>query len=179
VNKGHPPTRRATPFLHHLRAGFKLKVGGARDRRLEMDLLFCTMSYCIKDLSLFEPLLNPEEREGTAYFELHPKELPRPHACWLVGSFFVRDAAFDFFAECFHSASESFDYFSFQRFGEAEIDRLLQEVQSFLQDIAGAPSRKLLFSRYASIFTTDIWSEIETQDLAECVNDFETTYFRN
>ena len=127
------------------------------------------MSYHIEDLSLFEPLSNPEQRDGTSYFELHPKELPRPHVCWLAGSFFVKDAAFDFFAECFHSASESFDYLSFQRFGEAEIDRLLQEFQSFLQCIAVAPTRECLFSRYASIFTLDIWSEIETQDLAPAV----------
>lgn len=127
------------------------------------------MSYRLEDLSIFEPLSNPEDREGTSYFEFHPKELPRPHACWLLGSFFVRDAAFDFFAECFHSASESFDYFSFERFGEAEIDRLLQELDSFLQGIAAEPNRELLFSRYASIFTPDIWAEIEIQDLAPAV----------
>lgn len=127
------------------------------------------MSYRIEDLSLFEPLSNPEDREGTSYFELHPKELPRPHACWLPGLLFVRDAAFDFFAECFHSASETFDYFSFERFGEAEIDRLVQEFERFLRDIAAEPTRELLFSRYASIFTPDIWLEVETQDLAPAV----------
>lgn len=127
------------------------------------------MSYRAEDLSLFEPLANPSARDGTSYFELHPKELPRPHACWLPGSFFVRDAAFDFFAECFYSASESFDYFSFQRFGEPEIARLTQELDRFLRDVASEPSRKQLFSRYASIFTADIWSEIEPQVLAPAV----------
>lgn len=127
------------------------------------------MSYCIEDLSLFEPLSDPEGRDGTAYFELHPKELPRPHACWLPGSFFVRDAAFDFFAECFHTASNSFDYYSFQRFGEPEIERLLQELNTFLHGIVTEPSRELLFSRYASIFTAQIWSEVETKSLAPAV----------
>ncbi len=121
------------------------------------------------DLSLFEPLSGPEGRDSTSYFELHPKELPRPHACWLPGSFFVRDAAFDFFADCFHSASESFDYFSFQRFGEAEIERLIQELVAFLHSLATEPTRELLFSRYASLFTPDIWSRVETKDLAPAV----------
>ncbi len=127
------------------------------------------MSYGIEDLSVFAPLPGPEARDGTSYFEFHPKELPRPHACWLPGSFFIRDAAFDFFAECFHAASESFDYFSFQRFEEAEIERLVQELRAFLDDVATKPTRELLFSRYASIFTQDIWIAVETKDLAPAV----------
>lgn len=131
---------------------------------------FGVMSYGIEDRSLFEPLSGPAERDDTSYFELHPKELPHAHACWLPGSFFVRDAAFDFFAGCFQSASESFDYFSFQRFGEVEIDLLLQELDQFLHGIAFEPKRERLFSRYASIFTPDIWSAIETEDLAFAVH---------
>jgi len=127
------------------------------------------MSYGIEDLSAFVPLSRPEARDGTSYFEFHPKELPRPHACWLQGSFFVRDSAFDFFAECFHAASEPFDYFSFQRFGEAEIERLIQELGAFLDGIATEPTRELLFSRYASIFTPDIWTGVETKDLVPAV----------
>ena len=76
-----------------------------------------------------------------------------------------------FFAECFHSASESFDYFSFQRFGEAEIARLIQELGVFIHSLATEPTRKLLFSRYASIFTPDIWSGVETEDLALAVHE--------
>lgn len=128
------------------------------------------MSYGIEDLSVFEPLSGSADRDGTSYFELHPKELPRPHACWLPGSFFVRDAAFDFFAECFRSASESFDYFSFQRFGEVEIERLIQELSYFVHGIATAPKRELLFTRFASIFAPDIWAGVETKDLAPAVH---------
>ncbi len=133
------------------------------------EIKFGVMSYGIVDLSVFAPLSGPEARDGTSYFEFHPKELPRPHACWLPGSFLVRDAAFDFFAECFHAASESFDYFSFQRFGEAEIGRLIQELGNFLDGIVTEPTREFLFSRYASIFTPDIWAEVETKDLAPAV----------
>jgi hypothetical protein len=127
------------------------------------------MAYGTNDLAMFEPLTDPLARVGTAYFELHPKELPRPLACWLPGSFFLRDAAFDFFTECFHSANESFDYFSFQRFGEAEIARLLHELERFLRETAADPTRELLFSRYASIFTPDIWSAVETPRLVSAV----------
>ncbi len=127
------------------------------------------MNYGITDLSLFEPLANPDDREGTAYFELHPEELPGDCACWLPGSFFVSDAAFNFFAGCFHFASESFDYFSFQRFGEAEIDLLLQDMDRFLQSIAVEPTRELVYSRSALTFSPDIWSGLAVQDLAPAV----------
>ncbi|MGL4233117.1 MAG: hypothetical protein ACRDAM_19445 [Casimicrobium sp.] len=129
------------------------------------------MSYSLEHLSLFEPLADPNSRDGTAYFELHPRELPEPHACWLEGSFFLRDAAFDFFAECFHSADESFDYFSFQRFGERDIDRLLAALQEFLQELESQRTREVAFSRYASLFTVDIWSDVDTAALAHAVLD--------
>jgi hypothetical protein len=127
------------------------------------------MSYRLEDVSFFEPLTDPEMREGTSYFELHPKELPTPHACWLVGSFFLKDAAFDFFAECFHSADENFDYFFFQRFGEHEIDRLLKALDEFLEELSGQPTRETVFSRYASLFTMDIWADVDTSTLARAV----------
>ena len=130
---------------------------------------FSSVRFRHDDLSLFEPLTSPEARDGTSYFELHPKELPRPHSCWLPGSFFVSDVAFDFFAKCFHSASESFDYYAFQRFGEPEIARLAQELDGFLCDIEVAPSRERLFSRHLSIFTPAVWSDIEQQALAHAV----------
>jgi hypothetical protein len=135
------------------------------------------MSYSLEHLSFFEPPTDSNSRDGTAYFELHPKELPEPHACWLAGSFFLRDAAFDFFAECFHSAHESFDYFSFQRFGEREIDRLLNALEGFLHELESQPSRDVVFSRYASLFTVDIWADVDTSALAsavfKCGNDMQ------
>ena len=127
------------------------------------------MNYSIDDLSLFDSLASPDEREGTAYFELYPKELPYPNACWLPDSFFIRDAAFDFFSECFQSASKSFDYFSFQRFREPEISRLIQELDIFLRDLSIEPSREKLFSRYASIFTSDIWAQVDDQILLPAI----------
>jgi hypothetical protein len=129
------------------------------------------MSYGQQDLWMFVPLSNPADRVDTSYFEFHPNEILELPACWLEGSLIIKDAAFDFFSECFHSASESFDYFAFQRFGEAEIARLLSEIDSFLGDIEGEPSREKVFSRYASLFTLDIWSEIDTQVLADRVRD--------
>jgi hypothetical protein len=129
------------------------------------------MSYDNQALEMFTPLTNAADREGSCYFEFHPNEVSKPYACWLKGSLLVKDAAFDFFAECFHSASESFDYFGVERFAEVEISRLLREIDSFLLDIEGEPSREKVFSRYASMFTLDIWSEIDTQVLASRVRD--------
>lgn len=139
-------------------------------RRIDCGLkVTCPMSYSIDDLSLFDSLASPDEREGTAYFELYPKELPYPNACWLPDSFFIRDAAFDFFAECFHSASKSFDYFSFQRFGAPEISRLIHELDIFLRDLSIETSREKLFSRYASIINSGIWSQVDSQILLPAV----------
>jgi hypothetical protein len=129
------------------------------------------MSYSEQDLWMFVTLTDPDERVDTSYFEFHPGEVSELHACWLKGSLLVKDAAFDFFSECFHSASESFDYFNTQRFGEVEIDRVLVELDAFLRDIEGEPSREKLFSRYASLFTLDIWSRIDTLVLANRVGD--------
>lgn len=127
------------------------------------------MSYTNNDLCVFEPLLDPAKREGTAYFELHPKELPRVNACWLPGSLFLRDAALDFYAECFHGASESFDYFSFERFGQKGIERLIGELSSFQNSLNAHPDREQLFSKYTSLFKLDIWSEVDTSSLLSAV----------
>jgi hypothetical protein len=127
------------------------------------------MSYAQEDLTAFVPLLNPAEREGTSYFEFHPRELPAEYACWLEGSLLLRDAAFDFFAECFHTASESFDYFAFERFRQPEIDKLLSALDSFLSQLDGTPTREQVFACYASLFSQDIWGDIDTQDLATSV----------
>ena len=127
------------------------------------------MSYTVDDLILFEPLFDPSARDGTAYFEFHPNELPAENACWLPGSLLLRDAAFDFFAECFHNASDSFDYFSFVRFGSSEISRLIDELTVYLGSLNGCPTREQLFAKYASIFTAEIWAGVATQPLAEAV----------
>lgn len=127
------------------------------------------MGYAATDLKVFKPLFDPGELEGTSYFELHPKELPRTNACWLPGSFFLRDAGFDFFAECFYCASPAFDYFSFQRFGQAEIVALLSELEAFVDDLRGEPVRAKVFSKYSSIFTPDIWSAVPTEPLKSSV----------
>src|SRR6185503_1763175 len=120
------------------------------------------MSYSTEDLVVFEPLLDPSARNGTSYFEFHPRELPKTNACWLPGSLFLRDAAFDFFVECFQRASASFDYFSFVRFGSNEIRRLIEELTIYLDSLKSAPTREQLFANYASIFTDDIWSGVPT-----------------
>jgi hypothetical protein len=128
------------------------------------------MRYDLSDLAVFEPLLYPDRRIGTAYFEFHPTELPEEHACWLEGSMLLRDAAFDFFAECFHGASESFDYFAFVRFGPEEIRHLVSELDSFVARInVGEPSRADVFARYASILTKDVWDGVPTGPLALAV----------
>ena len=127
------------------------------------------MSYSTDDLVIFESLFDPAARDGTSYFEFHPKELPEINACWLSGSMFLRDAAFDFFVECFHSANQSFDYFSFVRFGSRDISRLINELTVYLDTLKSAPTREQLFARYASMFSDEIWCEVTTQPLAEAV----------
>lgn len=128
------------------------------------------MSYAPIDLASFEPLFDPARCEGTSYFELHPTELPHPHACWMKGSLLLSDAAFDFFAECFHRAHDSFDHFGFQRFGAGEVEALCEELSSFIKQVALNPTRDVLFSRYASLFTADIWSEVPTEVLVPAVS---------
>lgn len=127
------------------------------------------MGYGINDLALFQPLAGDDDRDGSSYFELHPKELPSSHACWLPESLLIRDAAFDFFAECFHTANPAFDYFSITRFGEKEIERLTDELDRCRLDLRTSPSRERLFSRYASLFPCEIWSQFDAQDLAAAV----------
>jgi hypothetical protein len=127
------------------------------------------MGYTTEDLIVFEPLFDPSALNGTSYFEFHPGELPKTSACWMPGSMFLRDAAFDFFVECFHSASESFDYFSFVRFGSSDISRLIYELTIYLDTLKDAPTREQLFVKYSSIFSDEIWSGVATQPLAEAV----------
>jgi hypothetical protein len=127
------------------------------------------MSYTVDDLVVFEPLFDLSQRDGTAYFEFHPAELPVPNACWLPGSLLLRDAAFDFFAECFHRTKHSFDYFSFVRFGSRDIKRLIDELTHYLMTLKAGPTRQQLFSNYASIMSEDIWSGVPTQPLADAV----------
>jgi hypothetical protein len=128
------------------------------------------MSYSQADLSLFEPLDDPAKRQSTSYFEFHPKQLPRTHACWLPGSFFIRDAAFDFFSECFHKAQPDFDYFATQRLSESEISALCRELEAYLSALAATPTEEVLFSRYASIFDNGIWAHVEVQPLTSAVS---------
>jgi hypothetical protein len=127
------------------------------------------MGYTTEDLIVFEPVFDPSSLNGTSYFEFHPSELPKANACWLPGSMFLRDAAFDFFVECFHSASQSFDYFSFVRFGSRDIRCLIDELTIYLDSLKAAPTRERLFAKYASIFGDEIWSGVETQPLADAV----------
>jgi hypothetical protein len=127
------------------------------------------MRYTTTDLVLFEPLFDLAQRESSAYFELHPKELPHPQACWLQGSLLLRDAAFDFFAECFHRADENFNYFGFQRFEQGHIKVLCEELSAFSQQLVLNPTRDVLFSHYTSLLSADIWSDVGTEALAPAV----------
>lgn len=127
------------------------------------------MGYSMKDLIIFEPLYDPSMCKGTSYFEFHPKELPSSPSCWLPGSMFLRDAAFDFFVECFYDSKNSFDYFSFVRFGSNDIDGLIEELTIYLNILKASPTREQLFSKYSSIFNDEIWTDIPTEPLAKAV----------
>ena len=134
-----------------------------------MYLCGTVMSYTSDDLVLFEPLFDLSRRDGTAYFEFFPAELPELNACWLPGSLLLRDAAFDFFFECFHRTKRSFDYFSFVRFGPRDIRGLIDELTVYLTTLKAGPTRQQLFSNYASLMSENIWSGVPTQPLAGAV----------
>jgi hypothetical protein len=127
------------------------------------------MSYDIEQLSAFIPLLDPEKREGTSYIELHPTERPDPHSCWLPGSLMLRDSAFDFYTESFYHADPDFDYFAFQKLNESEIQALASDISSFLSSLRNNPDREALFSRYTSLFSKEIWSQVPTEQLTAAV----------
>jgi hypothetical protein len=127
------------------------------------------VKYTAADLHVFSVAVTPAACVGSHYFELHPNELATPTSCWLSGSLFVRDAAFDFFADCFHGASETFNYFSFQRFGPTEIDTLKVMLDNYLKNIKFDTARGQLFSRYASVVDSAVWDDIDTKTLTASV----------
>lgn len=128
------------------------------------------MGYSEGDLDVFAILLSSENCEGTAYFELHPGDLPQPFACWLDGSIFIRDAGFDFMVDCFSRANPKFDYFAFERFDLAQIEALCLELNAFLQTLVPGCQRDELFARYKSICSRDIWIDVATEPLRVAVS---------
>jgi hypothetical protein len=129
------------------------------------------MGYGVADLAMFALIDASQEREGTSYFEFHPRELPAEHACWLPESMYLKDAAFDFYAECFHRADPEFDYFAFQRFDRGKITVLTQELNTFTESLNSTATRETLFSRYSSLFNTEIWSDVKTEQLVPRVRE--------
>ena len=124
------------------------------------------MTYTAEHLSFFIPLTDKSKCDGTAYIELYPADRSEDDPCWLDGSLFVKDAAFDFVTECFYGANQDFDYFAFVRFSPSQIVRLLQEIRSFGSELSGNPGRNVVFSRYSSLFSRDTWSEVPEAELA-------------
>jgi hypothetical protein len=127
------------------------------------------MGYTSEDLDVFILQWDKNRLEGTAYFELHHGELPEPLACWLPGSAFVRDAAFDFLVTCFERANPEFDYFAFERFDTEQVKRLVRELVDFAGDLTPGCSRDIVFSRYNSLFRREIWDGVETEPLRTAV----------
>jgi hypothetical protein len=127
------------------------------------------MGYRPEDIDLFALIRDKTRLEGTAYFELHAGELPEPEACWLEGSLFIRDAAFDFFVECFHRSNPGFDYFAFERFEPPQIELLIEELSLLLSELAPRCSRDVVFSRYNSLFDRKIWDGVDTEALRSAV----------
>jgi hypothetical protein len=121
------------------------------------------------NLVWFTPLIDSSRCADTAYFELHPKELPTPDASWLPGSLFVKDAAFDFFAQCFAFANESFDYFAYQRYDATQIEALKVALDDYLKDIKYDTAHGQLFSRYASVVNRSAWDDVDPKALTASV----------
>jgi hypothetical protein len=128
------------------------------------------MAYSDCDLALFAILRRTSDLDGTAYFELHPGEVPEPFACWLEGSIFIRDAGFDFVADCFARANSKFDYFAFERFDAAQLETLSGELGSFLQVLEPGCQRDTVFARYESLFSREVWKDVATDPLREAVS---------
>jgi hypothetical protein len=123
------------------------------------------MSYQAEDLAVFEVICDKNNLDGTAYFELHQGELPEPLACWLDDSIFVRDAAFDFFVDCFHKADPNFDYFEFTRFEASRVEAAKFNLDEFRSRLVPGCSREAIFGSYSSIFAPKVWDSIETEPL--------------
>jgi len=127
------------------------------------------MTYTPDDLALFKPILDLEAREGSCYFEFHPKEILNPPSCWIEGSLLITDAAFDFISELFYSVDPEFDYFSFQRFDGTKIDKLCGELEKFIHKLESDDSRPIAFCAYSSLFSDDIWSGVPTDQLNSAI----------
>lgn len=127
--------------------------------------------YTSEDLDAFRLLHDKEHLDGTAYFELHPGELPEPYACWLDGSLFVRDAGFDFFVGCFHAANSKWDYFESEPFDTAQSRVLAQEIGAFAATLTTGSGRDAIFARYGSPFGRDMWAEVDTDMLRGAVQE--------
>src|SRR5262245_43958234 len=114
------------------------------------------MEYGPKDLGVFNGIHYKERLEGTSYFELHPGELPEPLACWLPGSLFIKDAAFDLLVTCVEHANPKFDYFGFERFDSQQVEALVEELSMFVSELVPGCNRDVVFSRYNSLFKHSI-----------------------
>lgn len=126
-------------------------------------------SHSLEDLAVFTPLYEPEMREGTDYIELYPSEPPKHYSCWLPGSLLLKEAAFDFFTKSFYRADDDFDFYSFQKLQEFEIQILASDIASFIVALRESPTSEIVFSRYASVFGKEIWAEVSIDALAAAV----------
>jgi hypothetical protein len=127
------------------------------------------MQFDDERLSLFTPITDRALLKGTTYFELHQGELPRRNACWLEGSLFITDAAFNFFEGCFEKAINGFDYFSFNRVTPMEVEKLDEEVTHFLATLNGMKQRETIFSRNLWDNAFEIWRPVGTDVLQKAV----------
>jgi hypothetical protein len=128
------------------------------------------MPYAEGDLSLLDLFYDVKDLEGTAYFELHPGELPSNSACWLRGSLFIRDAGFDFFEKCFQQANPAFDYYSFVRFDPGHVARLKEALSTLVGTLeSDLPSRTAVFSCYVSLLPAALWDVVELETLCKAV----------
>jgi len=127
------------------------------------------MPYQLSDLGVFDVISDKSLLDGTNYFELHPKEVMASNACWLAGSVFIRDAGFDFFCVCFERSIPDFDYFAFARVVQPHLGHLAAELRTFLHQCRTTADRLILFSRYSSLFTVDIWDQVETEHLRRSI----------
>ena len=127
------------------------------------------MSFSEGDLHLLDLVFDLKSLKGTAYFELHPGDLPSKSPVWLPGSLFMRDLGFDFFVQCFAEANPAFDYFGFERFDPGQVARLTATLSAFAAGLQRGATRETVFSFFNPMLPPSSWDTVNTESLREAL----------
>jgi hypothetical protein len=125
--------------------------------------------FTVADLARLTPIYNVESRDGSWYYELHPRERPEGEECWISGSMLIHETAFTFFTKLFYAANPDFNEYAFVRFDEIHIARLVGELQGFVNTLYARPTRKQALSGHMSSHTHAHWAAVPEAALVAAV----------